>query len=51
MQQAFPDDRDSQHVQLLHAWVVWHVLEHDLHHGGEITRMLDLHGLQAGFTS
>jgi len=31
--------------------VVWHVLEHDLHHGGEISLMLGLHRLQAGFTS
>ncbi|MFN8471678.1 MAG: DinB family protein [Anaerolineae bacterium] len=27
------------------AWVVWHVLEHDLHHGGEISLTLGAHGL------
>ena len=26
-------------------WVVWHVLEHDLHHGGEISFSLGMHGL------
>ena len=27
------------------GWVVWHVLEHDLHHGGEISQILGSHGL------
>lgn len=27
-------------------WVVWHVLEHDLHHGGEISFSLGMHGLE-----
>ena len=27
------------------AWVVWHVLEHDLHHGGELTHALGTLGL------
>ena len=27
------------------AWVVWHVLEHDLHHGGELSLTLGAHGL------
>jgi len=26
-------------------WVVWHVIEHDLHHGGEISLILGSHGL------
>jgi uncharacterized damage-inducible protein DinB len=24
------------------SWVIWHVLEHDLHHGGELTQTLGL---------
>jgi uncharacterized damage-inducible protein DinB len=51
MQETFPDDWEGQPVQLSRAWVVWHVLEHDLHHGGEISLTLGIHGLQAGFTS
>jgi uncharacterized damage-inducible protein DinB len=51
MQQTVPDDWDGEHVQLSRAWIVWHVLEHDLHHGGEVALTLGLHGLQAGFTS
>ena len=26
-------------------WIVWHVAEHDLHHGGEISLTLGMHGL------
>jgi uncharacterized damage-inducible protein DinB len=28
-------------------WVVWHIIEHDLHHGGEISLTLGMHGLMA----
>jgi uncharacterized damage-inducible protein DinB len=28
-------------------WVVWHVVEHDLNHGGEISQILGSHGLPA----
>jgi uncharacterized damage-inducible protein DinB len=27
------------------GWVLWHVLEHDLHHGGELSLTLGAHGL------
>ncbi len=27
------------------GWVVWHVMEHDLHHGGEISLILGSNGL------
>jgi len=27
------------------SWVVWHLIEHDLHHGGEIFITLGMHGL------
>lgn len=26
-------------------WIVWHVIEHDLHHGGELSFALGIHGL------
>ena len=29
------------------AWVIWHLIEHDLHHGGEISLILGMHGLKA----
>jgi hypothetical protein len=27
--------------------VVWHLIEHDLHHGGEVSLILGMHGLGA----
>lgn len=32
---------------LSRQWVIWHVIEHDLHHGGEVSLMLGMHGLAA----
>ena len=49
MEQTFPDDWDGKEVQLSRAWVVWHVLEHDLHHGGELSLTLGAHGIPADF--
>jgi uncharacterized damage-inducible protein DinB len=51
MRQTFPDDWDGKQVDLSRAWVVWHVMEHDLHHGGELSYTLGMHGLPADFTS
>ena len=27
-------------------WIIWHLMEHDLHHGGEISLILRSHGIQ-----
>jgi uncharacterized damage-inducible protein DinB len=51
MPQTFEDDWDGKIVHLSRAWVVWHVLEHDLHHGGELSLTLGIHDLPSGFTS
>ncbi len=29
------------------SWIIYHVLEHDLHHGGEVSLTLGIHGLAA----
>lgn len=29
------------------TWVVWHLIEHDLHHGGEISQILGTNGIPA----
>ena len=34
----------SQHSR---QWIIWHVLEHDIHHGGELSSILGAHGLAA----
>ncbi|HEU5369396.1 MAG TPA: DinB family protein [Ktedonobacterales bacterium] len=49
MRQTFPDEWDGKTVHLARAWIVWHVLEHDLHHGGELSLTLGMHGIPADF--
>jgi uncharacterized damage-inducible protein DinB len=49
MRQTFPDEEDGKPIEVSRAWVVWHVLEHDLHHGGEISLTLGMHGIPAEF--
>ncbi len=44
--QTFPDEAaDGQTYEVSRSWVVSHVLEHDLHHGGEVSLILGMHGL------
>jgi uncharacterized damage-inducible protein DinB len=26
-------------------WIIWHLVEHDVHHGGEISFSLGMHGV------
>jgi uncharacterized damage-inducible protein DinB len=44
--QTFPDEWDGQVYQVSRSWVIYHVIEHDLHHGGEASLILGMHGLQ-----
>jgi uncharacterized damage-inducible protein DinB len=39
--------RNGQSYTFVRRWVVWHLLEHDLHHGGELAFSLGAHGLPA----
>ncbi|CAN5787821.1 hypothetical protein BH10CHL1_BH10CHL1_11370 [soil metagenome] len=43
---TFPDEWDGQVHQVSRSWVIYHVLEHDLHHGGEVSLILGMNGLQ-----
>ncbi len=45
-QQTYPDE-DAPSYRITRAWVIWHLIEHDLHHGGEISFTLGMHALQA----
>ncbi|MGL4649511.1 MAG: DinB family protein, partial [Caldilineaceae bacterium] len=36
-------DDDGNVWQLSRGWVIWHLMEHDLHHGGEISYSLGMH--------
>jgi uncharacterized damage-inducible protein DinB len=47
LEDIFTRERPSGQVQRTRGWVIWHVLEHDIHHGGEISLTLGNHGLAA----
>ncbi|HEY7419466.1 MAG TPA: DinB family protein [Ktedonobacteraceae bacterium] len=31
-------------------WIVWHVMEHEIHHGGELSLALGTHGVEGFYT-
>lgn len=43
---TFPDEWDGQTYEVSRSWVIYHVMEHDLHHGGEVSLILGMNGLQ-----
>ncbi len=43
---TFPDEFDGRIYDVSRNWVIYHVLEHDLHHGGEVSLILGMNGLQ-----
>jgi uncharacterized damage-inducible protein DinB len=43
--QRFPDEWDGEVYDVTRSWVIYHVLEHDLHHGGELSLTLGIYGL------
>jgi uncharacterized damage-inducible protein DinB len=44
---TFPVEWRGDPYDLSRSWVVWHILEHDLIHGGEVSLTLGMHGLAA----
>jgi uncharacterized damage-inducible protein DinB len=38
---------NGQTVMYSRQWIIYHLLEHDIHHGGEISQTLGTHGLAA----
>lgn len=43
--QVWDEDETGQRIPLTRQWVLWHLVEHDMHHGGELSYTLGLHGL------
>lgn len=41
----FSRQRRSGTQTMTRAWVIWHLIEHDVHHAGEISLILGSHGL------
>ena len=44
---TFPIEWRGDPYHLSRSWVTWHILEHDLIHGGEVSLTLGMHGLAA----
>lgn len=42
---TFPDEWDGQVYEVSRSWVIYHVMEHDLYHGGEVSLILGMHGI------
>ncbi|HVB25083.1 MAG TPA: DinB family protein, partial [Ktedonobacteraceae bacterium] len=40
-------DENGEEETFTRQWVIWHLIEHDVHHGGEISFILGMHGLAA----
>ncbi len=43
---TFPDEDNGQIFEVPRSWVIYHVLEHDLHHGSEVSLILGMNDLQ-----
>ncbi|MCE9647343.1 MAG: DinB family protein [Chloroflexi bacterium] len=43
---TFPDEWDGQIYEVSRSWAIYHVMEHDLNHGGEVSLILGMNGLQ-----
>ncbi len=46
-QQTYEGEDASEPELFTRHWVIWHLLEHDLHHGGEISLTLGMYGVPA----
>jgi uncharacterized damage-inducible protein DinB len=44
-QKTWPGEDESEPEMITRAWVIWHLIEHDLHHGGEISLTLGACGI------
>jgi len=44
-QQTWPGEDQSEPEIITRQWVIWHLIEHDVHHGGEISLTLGANGL------
>ena len=47
LQESIERERWGKKHTFTRGWVVWHVIEHDLHHGGELGYSLGMRGLDA----
>ncbi|MEZ5308043.1 MAG: DinB family protein [Pyrinomonadaceae bacterium] len=43
---CFPDEWNGQIFEVSRSWVIYHVMEHDHHHGGQVSFILGINGLK-----
>lgn len=45
---AYPNDarEPGEPEAFTRQWVIWHLIEHDIYHGGEISQILGAHGIK-----
>lgn len=41
---TWPGEDEDEPEEITRQFVIWHLLEHDLHHGGEVSMILGAHG-------
>lgn len=41
------DEETGEEEVFTRQWIIWHMLEHDMHHGGELSFSLGMHDLPA----
>jgi uncharacterized damage-inducible protein DinB len=46
-QKTYPGEEPEEPALITRRWVIWHLIEHDLHHGGEVSLTLGMHGVPA----
>lgn len=44
---TYPGEPPEEPETITRPWIIWHLIEHDLHHGGEVSLTLGTHGLAA----
>lgn len=47
LEATFTGTYQGESFTLTRQWVLWHLIEHDLHHGGELSFSLGMYGLAA----
>jgi uncharacterized damage-inducible protein DinB len=47
LEYVYEGEWNGRPYRLRRQWVIWHVIEHDLHHGGELSFTLGMHNLAA----
>jgi uncharacterized damage-inducible protein DinB len=48
LDEVFHDsDENGEEEVFSRQWIIWHLIEHDVHHGGEFSFVLGMHGLPA----